>query len=93
MSRIPVITPTDPQQPFVLATSTESHAAEPTPEELEMIIQATQELFPGELIVATEWDPEYPVETYTVLQVRAKGEVRSIVERRSSPSQLPREAS
>jgi hypothetical protein len=82
MTRLSPIASDGSSQPFVLATPVEAHAADPTAEELSTILAATQQFFPGEVTIATEWDPEQPIETYTVLHVRAQGAVRSIVERR-----------
>jgi hypothetical protein len=44
---------------------------------------ATRKLFPGELKVTTEFDPEYPDQEFTILQVGAQGDVNSIVDRES----------
>jgi hypothetical protein len=48
-----------------------------------VLLEATKRLFPGELRVATEFDPEYPEQTLTVVHVSAHGDIGSIVDRES----------
>lgn len=46
-------------------------------------IEATRKLFPGDLEISTEFDPEYPGQEFTILQVGAEGDVDSIFDRES----------
>ena len=41
----------------------------------------TEELFPGPFSCQDEFDPEYPDETYVVVNVEATGELREVVRR------------
>ena len=47
----------------------------------EALLEATRKLFPGELEVTTEFDPEHPEQNFTVVHVSAEGEIDSIVDR------------
>ena len=45
------------------------------------LLEATRKLFPGELEVTAEFDPEHPEHNFTVVHVSAPGEIDSIVDR------------
>lgn len=45
------------------------------------VSQITEELFPGPFSCQDEFDPEYPDETYVVVNVEATGELREVVRR------------
>jgi hypothetical protein len=47
------------------------------------LLEATRKLFPGELKVTTEFDPEYPEQNFTVVHVSTQGDIGSIVDRES----------
>lgn len=47
------------------------------------VMRMTQEFFPGESCVKLESDPEFPEDTYLVVDVRASGTAEEIVNRRS----------
>jgi hypothetical protein len=47
------------------------------------LLDLTKKLFPGEVKVATEFDPECPEQSFTVIQVSAEGDIGSIVDRES----------
>jgi hypothetical protein len=46
------------------------------------IVRITKELFPGEVAITSTNDPEYPQDSYTVVQAQASGETKQIEERR-----------
>lgn len=48
-----------------------------------VLLESTRKLFPGELRVTTEFDPQYPEREFTILHVSAHGEIGSIVDRES----------
>ena len=56
-------------------------STELTPAMLEAIVDATRQLFPGEISIEVESDPEWPEEKYIVFGVVAQGSVTSIVDR------------
>lgn len=41
----------------------------------------TEELFPGEITIETDFDPEYPSEEFVVFNVRATGETKELLDR------------
>jgi hypothetical protein len=47
----------------------------------DVLLESTRKLFPGDLRVTSEFDPEYPEREFTILHVSAHGEINSIVDR------------
>lgn len=57
------------------------------------IVRITEELFPGKVSIGIMSDPEYPAESFPVVQAEATGETREIVARRMTWHQRIRELS
>lgn len=52
------------------------------PDEFSGAVRLTRELFPGEVGIEVEDDPEMPGKTYVVFNVTAKGQVDDVINRR-----------